>query len=93
MKLDPKAISAAIDAFNERQHILAKSSAPYMQAAISAYCEKAGVVMVPREPTWGIEAMSGAGAEQIPAEVGRGEAGAMACNVYRAMIHAYQEGE
>lgn len=84
MKYDPKALEAMIDSFNF-------GASP--EQILDVYCEKAGVVMVPREPTWGIEAMSGAGAEQIPAEVGRGEAGDMACNVYCAMIRASQEEE
>lgn len=43
---------------------------------------------VPLEPTWGLDAMSGAGGEQIPSEVARGLAGSMACDVYRAMVAA-----
>lgn len=45
-----------------------------------------GWVLVPVKPTFGLDAMSGAGAEHIPTEVGRGAAGLMACDIYRAMV-------
>ncbi|MFG1302663.1 hypothetical protein V5F34_00790 [Xanthobacter autotrophicus] len=47
-----------------------------------------GWKLVPVEPTYGLDAMSGAGADQIPTDIGQGAAGAMACDVYRAMLAA-----
>lgn len=59
--------------------------------AYRAYLKENGFAIVPREPTWGVDKMTGAGASELPALDGIcGQAGKLASNIYKAMIAAYE---
>lgn len=91
MKYDEKALKAAQEAFIGCPYI---PSDRELIGAISAYCEKAGVVMVPKEPTDGMclagyEAERSYGMCDNKRELARQECE----HVYAAMIRASQEEE
>jgi hypothetical protein len=91
MKYDEKALKAAQEAFIGCPYI---PSDRELIGAISAYCEKAGVVMVPREPTdvmcfRGYHAPPSFGMADNSTELYRQQVGP----VYAAMISASQEEE
>jgi hypothetical protein len=84
MKLDPRAIEAAVDEIHcNKCYGYDYSSEEAAEATISAYCKAAGVVIVPVEPTpemnsAGFMAMLNKGKRAIP-------------EIYRAMIKAAQK--
>ena len=57
-------------------------------ATFLTHLTASGWQIVPVVATFGEDQMSWAGAMEIPTDVGRGEAGRMACQIYTAMLAA-----
>lgn len=91
MKYDEKALEAAWQAMWAKTDNMGDIFPECLRDAISAYCEKAGVVMVPRDPT--DEMVSSACMDGLRSARSGHTIETQVHAIYAAMIRASQEEE